>query len=125
MILFVFSERGTMRKSLTMIGVSAATISSLLLASAPSASAATRTYYATESVKLRAKPTTASTALKLVPKGASVKALVDPETGGAKVFSGSKHNACGSKGYVDARWWNKVTYKGTTGYVADPCIILR
>lgn len=112
-----------MRKSLTMLGISAATVSSLLLVSAPSASAATHTFYAQESVKLRAKATTKSTALKLIPKGANVKALMDGKS--VKVFIGGKHNACGSKGYIQDDMWNKVTYKGTTGYAPHPCLMPR
>ncbi|MYT32183.1 MULTISPECIES: hypothetical protein [unclassified Streptomyces] len=113
-----------MRKTLTTIGMGASAVASLLLLSAPSASAATtHTFYATESVKIRAKTTTNSSALGLLPKGANAKALMNG--GSVMVFSGGKHNACGSKGYIQADAWNKVTYKGITGYVPHPCMMPR
>ncbi|MFI0907932.1 SH3 domain-containing protein [Streptomyces sioyaensis] len=113
-----------MRKHLITAGIGAAAVSSLLMVSAPAASAATHTFYTTESVRLRAKPTTHSTALALIPKGANVKAQMD-KFGGINWYTGSKHNACGSKGYIHDDTWSKVTYKGITGYTAFPCLMPR
>jgi len=50
-----------LRKHLITAGLGAAAVSSLLMVSAPAASAATHTFYTTDSVRLRAKPTTHST----------------------------------------------------------------
>ncbi|MFE5214075.1 MULTISPECIES: SH3 domain-containing protein [unclassified Streptomyces] len=112
------------RRILTKLGVVAVAVSSFMTFSAASASAATYTYYAVESVKLRAKATTSSTALKLVPKGAAVKAA----THGDKVLNmytgGSAHGACGAFGET-ANEWAKLTYKGATGYVVWDCLDIR
>ncbi|MFE4800372.1 hypothetical protein ACFRFL_36450 [Streptomyces sp. NPDC056708] len=111
-----------MRKTTRILGLSVAGAAALTLIQAPAASAATKSIWAAESVKIRASTTTSSTALGLVPKGAQAAATVT-STGAYKGYFGGKHNACGSKGYIEADKWNKVTYKGITGYVPWDCML--
>lgn len=40
----------------------------------------------------------------------------------ARYFGGA-HNACGSRGYIRYNAWNKVTYRGITGYVPSSCTL--
>lgn len=111
-----------MRNRLRMIGVGLAAATTMVLVQAPTASAATwTTFYAQESVKIRQKPTKSSTALGLVPKSAAAKALMSG--GSVKVYQGGMHNACGSKGNIKYNQWDKVRYKGITGYVPHPCML--
>ncbi|MFJ4981804.1 hypothetical protein ACIP6X_42015 [Streptomyces coeruleorubidus] len=102
------------------MGVAAA--SALILIQAPAANAATKSTWAEESVRIRAKTTTASTALGLLPKGAKAASVVDGD-GSYKLYVGGTHNACDSKGYSQSKHWQKVTYKGITGYVPWPCML--
>ncbi|MGW7081504.1 hypothetical protein ACWGH2_24800 [Streptomyces sp. NPDC054871] len=110
-----------MRKTLTMLGIGAAAASSLVMVSAPAASAATSKIWAEESVKIRAKTSKTSTALGLFPKGAAGQALMNGQS--YKHYYGGKHNFCGSKGTINDNEWVKVTYKGVTGYVASACTL--
>lgn len=80
------------------------------------------TLWAEESVRIRAKATTNSTALGLMPKGASAAGVVDGSGSYVRYFGGT-HNVCDSRGYIDYNQWNKVTYKGITGYVPEPCMV--
>ncbi|MFE9046199.1 hypothetical protein ACFYOG_35590 [Streptomyces sp. NPDC007818] len=107
------------------IMITAASTAALLLATAASATAArtpTKTLWAQESVKIRAETTVRSTALGLMPKGASGKSPVD-RSGSYKRWFGGKHNACGSKGYIGDDEWHKITYRGVTGFVPAACLM--
>jgi hypothetical protein len=105
-----------------MLGVGVAAASALTLIQAPVANAATKPLWAEESVRIRAKATTASTALGLMPKGAKAAAVVTGD-GSYKGYFGGAHNACGSRGNIKYNKWNKITYKGITGYVPWTCML--
>lgn len=105
-----------------MLGVGVAAAAALTLIQAPAAHAATKTLWAEESVRIRASATTSSTALGLMPKGASGAGWLTKDGAYARYFGGA-HNACGSRGYIDYNEWNKVTYRGITGYVPSSCTV--
>ncbi|GHB76256.1 hypothetical protein GCM10010331_75200 [Streptomyces xanthochromogenes] len=58
----------------------------------------------------------------MLPQGASAASPVNSDGAYLRWFNGA-HNACGSQGTIDYNVWNKVTYKGITGYVAEPCML--
>lgn len=100
-----------------------AVAAAITLVQAPAANAATKSLWAEESVRIRAKASTSSTALGLVPKGAKVAAVLDKDGFSYKSYFGGKHNACDSKNTIENNEWNKITYKGITGYVPWPCML--
>ncbi|WP_144300629.1 SH3 domain-containing protein [Stackebrandtia nassauensis] len=67
-------------------------------------------YVALQSVKIRAKPTTNSTALDLLAKGKRIDCDSQAQVGG-------KFRDCGG-GDV----WNRVNYKGRKAWVASNCV---
>ncbi|MFB7896150.1 SH3 domain-containing protein [Streptomyces xiamenensis] len=98
----------------------AVAVSAVLLQASPAAAASTWPVKAVESVKIRKSPTTNSTALGLLPKGEQARAELY-RNAVIKTYWGGEHGACGSKGTPFSDNWMKVTYKGTTGYVAWLC----
>ncbi|MFI8178007.1 SH3 domain-containing protein [Streptomyces microflavus] len=112
-----------MRKSLKVLGTGVAAAAALTLIQAPAAHAATKTLYAEESVRIRATASTSSSALGLLPKGSG--AAVYFKDGAYVRYFGGAHNACGTRGNVKYNQWYKVTYKGTTGYVASACMVSK
>lgn len=110
-----------MRSSVTALLLAAALAGSGLVAVAGTAQAATKTFYATESVNIRQKATKNSKALGLLPKGKAAQAVT--KDGSIKFYEGGTHNACGSKNTIHYDIWSKVTYKGITGYVPQPCLL--
>lgn len=67
-------------------------------------------YIAKESVKIRDKPTTSSTALGLLPKGGRIDCDSQEQAGGS-------YTSCGG-GY----FWSSVNYQGRRAWVASACV---
>ncbi|MGY3341116.1 hypothetical protein ACVW0K_007309 [Streptomyces filamentosus] len=108
-------------KKITALAAAAAILGSLTLTDTATA-ASTKRLWAQESVRIRATPNVQSAALGLLPKGASGASPVNKNGAYKRYFSGV-HNACGSKGYIHDNQWNKITYRGVTGYVPEPCMV--
>jgi hypothetical protein len=99
-------------KKLARVVTVAALVGGFVAGVAPAATAAPAKAKLLDSVTLRAKATSNSTARGVIPKGSTVS------YDDVSYVVGGKYTACG----VTEKIWYPVTYKGVKGYIVAACM---
>lgn len=99
-------------KKLARFATVAALVGGVVVGTVPAATAAPAKAKMLASVTLRAKATSSSTALGVIPKG-TVVSYDD-----VSYVVGGKYTACG----VTQKIWYPVTWKGVKGYIVAACM---